>query len=67
MKINSTIELNYSAGRTGLKKGVIESEIIANKNTEAKSVNVVISDYAIVNTTSSTEPMNLGGRIYVSQ
>ena len=36
MKVKSTIELNYSAGREGIKKGVIEITISSYKNTDAK-------------------------------
>lgn len=64
MKVKSTIELNYSAGRDGIKKGIIEVAIVANKNPETKSVHVSITDSAILET--SGDSMAVGNRKYLS-
>lgn len=44
MKIVSNIEIPYSAGRLGIKKGIVELNIDVYKNTENKTVTLNIRD-----------------------
>lgn len=44
MKIVSNIEIPYSAGRLGIKKGIVELNIDVYKNTENKTVTLNVRD-----------------------
>lgn len=68
MKIKSTIELNYSAGREGIKKGIVELTLTVNKNTDSKIININIVDSIVgeVNT-DNVSPIPMTNRVYVFQ